>query len=99
MAEGALTLNGISLVTGDGASAEESGMLKLTATQLDDILQQVPDIRIIYLTVTNNPTAFAYTADELTKLFEVLRKYWESGREIYIIADLAYIGTGQPADD
>ena len=72
---------------------------KLTATQLDDILQQVPDIRIIYLTVTNNPTAFAYTADELTKIFEVLRKYWEAGREIHIIADLAYIGTATPEED
>jgi aspartate/methionine/tyrosine aminotransferase len=69
---------------------------KLTATQLDDMLQQAPDIRIIYLTVTNNPTAFAYSADELTKLFEVLRKYWESDREIHIIADLAYIGTTTP---
>jgi aspartate/methionine/tyrosine aminotransferase len=72
---------------------------KLTAIQLDDILQQAPDIRIIYLTVINNPTAFAYTADELTKLFEVLRKYWESGREIHIIADLAYIGTTTPEED
>jgi aspartate/methionine/tyrosine aminotransferase len=72
---------------------------KLTAIQLDDILQQVPDIRIIYLTVTNNPTAFAYSAEELTKLFEALRTYWESGREIYIIADLAYIGTTAPEED
>jgi aspartate/methionine/tyrosine aminotransferase len=72
---------------------------KLTPIQLDDILHQAPDIRIIYLTVTSNPTAFAYTADELTKLFEVLRKYWESGREIYIIADLAYIGTATPQED
>jgi aspartate/methionine/tyrosine aminotransferase len=72
---------------------------KLTAIQLDDILQQTPDIRIIYLTVTSNPTAFAYTAGELTKLFEVLRKYWESGRKIYIIADLAYIGTTTPEED
>ncbi|HYT36719.1 MAG TPA: pyridoxal phosphate-dependent aminotransferase, partial [Ktedonobacteraceae bacterium] len=72
---------------------------KLTAIQLDDILQQARDIRIIYLTVTSNPTAFAYTADELIKLFEVLRKYWESGREIHIIADLAYIGTTTPEVD
>jgi len=72
---------------------------KLTATQLDDMLQKAPDIRIIYLTVTNNPTAFAYKAGELTKLFEVLRKYWESGREIHIIADLAYIGTTTPEED
>ena len=72
---------------------------KLTAMQLDEILQHAPDIRIIYLTVINNPTAFAYTGSELTKLFEVLRKYWESGREIHIVADLAYIGTTTPEED
>jgi aspartate/methionine/tyrosine aminotransferase len=72
---------------------------KLTAIQLDEILQQASDIRIIYLTVTSNPTAFAYTADELTGLFAVLRKYWESGREIHLIADLAYIGTAKPEED
>jgi aspartate/methionine/tyrosine aminotransferase len=72
---------------------------KLTATQLDDILQQAPDIRIIYLTVTSNPTAFAYSADELARLCAVLRKYWESGRIIHILADLAYIGTADPDED
>ena len=72
---------------------------KLTANQLNDILQQTADIHIIYLTVINNPTTFAYTADELTTLFEVLRKYWESGREIHIIADLAYIGTTTLEED
>lgn len=72
---------------------------KLTASQLDDILQQAPDIRILYLTVTSNPTAFAYTADELTKLHTVLRKYWQSGRTIHIVADLAYIGTANPDAD
>jgi aspartate/methionine/tyrosine aminotransferase len=72
---------------------------KLTATQLDDILQQAPDIHIIYLTVTNNPTAFAYSADELARLCAVLRKYWESGRIIHILADLAYIGTANPHED
>jgi aspartate/methionine/tyrosine aminotransferase len=72
---------------------------KLTASQLDEILQQTPDMRIIYLTVTNNPTAFAYSPQELTKLFDVLRQYWESGREIHIIADLAYVGTTNPEDD
>jgi aspartate/methionine/tyrosine aminotransferase len=72
---------------------------KLTATQLDDILQQASDIRIFYLTVTSNPTAFAYTAEELTNLYAVLRKYWESGRTIHILADLAYIGTAKPEED
>ncbi len=72
---------------------------KLTASQLDEILQQTPDMRIIYLTIINNPTAFAYSPEELTKLFEVLRQYWESGREIHIIADLAYIGTSTLQED
>ena len=72
---------------------------KLTVTQLEDILQQALDIRIIYLTVTNNPTAFAYSADELTRLYAVLRKYWESGRKIHILADLAYIGTANRDED
>lgn len=72
---------------------------KLTAEQLDDILATHSDIRIIYLTVTNNPTTFAYTADELNELHAVLRKYREAGRQVFILADLAYIGTGQPEDD
>jgi len=72
---------------------------KLTAFQLDEILQQAPDIHIFYLTVTSNPTAFAYTADELNALYAVLRKYWEAGRIIHILADLAYIGTAKPEED
>jgi hypothetical protein len=38
IAEGALTLNGATLQTGDGASTEEPGALKLTATQPTDAL-------------------------------------------------------------
>lgn len=72
---------------------------KLTAAQLDTLLQAHSDIRLLYLTVTNNPTAFAYTADELNALHAVLRDYRLHGRDILILADLAYIGTGQPDDD
>lgn len=72
---------------------------KLPAAQLDDILRQDQDIRVFYLTITNNPTTFAYTANELKQIFAVLRKYWEDGREIFIVADLAYIGTGKPEED
>lgn len=72
---------------------------KLTDEQLDAILQQTPDIRIIYLTVTNNPTTFAYTADELSALHNILRRYWSQGRSLFILADLAYIGTGKPDED
>ncbi len=72
---------------------------KLTAAQLDSILQDHLDIRIIYLTVTNNPTTFAYTPDELNALHTVLHKYYEARREVYLLVDLAYIGTGKPEED
>ena len=78
---------------------DEEHSFKLTAPQLDDVLQQAPDIRLFYLTVTNNPTTFAYTAGELNALYAVLRSYWEAGRDIYILADLAYIDTARSEED
>ncbi len=72
---------------------------KLTARQLDQMLQEAPHIRILYLTVTNNPTTFAYTADELKELLAMLRQYWDRGHQIFILTDLAYIGTGKPEED
>ena len=72
---------------------------KLTPSELDALLKQWPDISLIYLTVTNNPTTFAYTADELRELFAIMRPYWDSGRDIYMLADLAYIGTSEPEAD
>jgi aspartate/methionine/tyrosine aminotransferase len=77
----------------------EEHHFKLTVTQLDEILQQAPDIRLIYLTVTNNPTTFAYTPEELQSLHNVLRSYREQGRHILLLADLAYLGTGKPDED
>ncbi|GAC1616262.1 MAG: hypothetical protein NVS4B7_08730 [Ktedonobacteraceae bacterium] len=72
---------------------------KITAAQIDTALQEYPHIRIIYLAVTNNPTTFAYSPDELNAIHAVLHKYLEQGREVLIIADLAYIGTGKPEED
>ncbi|GAC1581470.1 MAG: hypothetical protein NVS4B1_16970 [Ktedonobacteraceae bacterium] len=77
----------------------EENNFKLTGKQLDTLLAEHQDICVIYLTITNNPTAFAYTAAELNDLHAILRTYREAGRSIYILADLAYIGTGKPADD
>src|SRR5260370_40398869 len=57
-------------------------------------LDEAPDIRAFYLTVSNNPTAFAYSYEELRALFDVLRD-----RETLVVADLAYVGTADPADD
>ncbi len=72
---------------------------KLTASELDQLLANNPTIRVIYLTVTNNPTTYAYSPEELNDLHAVLRTYRAAGREVFILADLAYIGTGNPEDD
>ncbi len=72
---------------------------KLTAAQLDEALHQDPDIRILYLTVTNNPTTFAFTPAEFNALHEVLRQHRARGREVFMLADLAYVGTGKPEED
>jgi aspartate/methionine/tyrosine aminotransferase len=72
---------------------------KLTAGELDQILHDDPAVRIIYLSVTNNPTTFSYTPDELNALHNIVRSYREKGRDIFILADLAYIGTGKPEED
>lgn len=80
-------------------STKASNSFKLTAAELDDQLQQAPDIRVLYLTVTSNPSTFAYTPEDLNALYTVLRKYWQAGREVLILADLAYIGTGVPSED
>ncbi len=80
-------------------SASAATHFKPTPQQLDEQLQLFPDIRVFYLTVANNPTTFAYTPDELNALYAVLRTYWQAGREVLILADLAYIGTGQAAED
>jgi aspartate/methionine/tyrosine aminotransferase len=72
---------------------------KLTAPELDQLLNDNPAIRVIYLTVTNNPTTFAYSPAELDAIHAVLQNYKAAGREVLILADLAYIGTGNPEDD
>ncbi len=72
---------------------------KLTPAQLEQALADDPAIQLIYLTVTNNPTTFAYSPAELNGLHAVLRKYRTAGREILVLADLAYVGTGKPEDD
>ncbi|MFR9676964.1 pyridoxal phosphate-dependent aminotransferase [Streptomyces sp. TR06-5] len=72
---------------------------KLTDTLLAAQLEQNPDVAAVYLTVTNNPTTFAYTPDELAALQAVVRRFAERGRRVHILADLAYVGTGPPEED
>ena len=79
--------------------SDAANLFKLRASQLDDLLSKHPDIRVIYLNVTNNPSTFSYTPEELLAFYDVLRSYWEKGREILLLVDLAYVGTGIPAED
>jgi aspartate/methionine/tyrosine aminotransferase len=69
---------------------------KVTPAMLQEALDEAADLRAFYLTVSNNPTAFAYTYDELCGLFDVIQR---ADREVVVVADLAYIGTADPADD
>jgi aspartate aminotransferase len=69
---------------------------KITPEELRAALEDAPDIQLVYLTVSSNPTAFAYTPDELRALFAVVRG---CDREVTVVADLAYIGTGDPEFD
>ena len=72
---------------------------KLTAAQVEQALDEARDLRLIYLTVSNNPTAFAYSHDELKALLAVARRAAAGGRDVYILADVAYVGTGVPEED
>jgi aspartate/methionine/tyrosine aminotransferase len=69
---------------------------KVTPDMLRAALDEAPDIHALYLTVSNNPTAFAYSYEELRALFEVIQ---QSGRDVVVVADLAYIGTCEPEGD
>jgi aspartate/methionine/tyrosine aminotransferase len=72
---------------------------KLTAAQLQQALEEAPDLRVIYLTVSNNPTAFAYSRQELEALLAVVVAAAQRGQPLYVLGDLAYIGTGIPEED
>jgi aspartate/methionine/tyrosine aminotransferase len=69
---------------------------KVTPEQLRAALAADPEIGAFYLTVSSNPTAFAYTPAELAALFDVLVS---ADHEVLILADLAYVGTGDPDAD
>lgn len=69
---------------------------KVTPEALSHALDTAPDAKALYLTISNNPTAFAYTPDEIRALYRMLD---ERGSDLLVVADLAYIGTGEPKDD
>jgi len=72
---------------------------KLTPAELDELLCGDPHLRVIYFTISNNPTAFSYSPAELNALHAILHKHHEAGHDVRLVADLAYIGTGQPEAD
>ncbi len=72
---------------------------KLTPAQLQQALDEAPDLRLLYLTISNNPTAFAYSRQELTALLEVVAQAARRGHDLWVLADVAYVGTGVPEAD
>ncbi|MFD7080188.1 pyridoxal phosphate-dependent aminotransferase [Streptomyces sp. NPDC059918] len=72
---------------------------KLTAEVLAEQLTEHQDVNVVYLAVTNNPTTFAYSPEELSAIVAVLRDLSRLGRHVHLLADLAYIGTGPPDVD
>jgi aspartate/methionine/tyrosine aminotransferase len=76
-------------------TAEEADY-KLTPKQMHQIFAAEPNLRALYLTITNNPTAYSYSPQELTDLLAVIAT---QRPELIILADLAYIGTADPQMD
>ena len=67
---------------------------KLTPDELLAALQQHPETRGIYLILSNNPSAFSYSPEELRSLLAVI----DAHPDMLVLADMAYTGTG-PMDD
>src|SRR5437588_12878388 len=63
---------------------------------MKNLLAEDPQLRLLYFTVSNNPTAFSYTPEEIKDVYRAIE---EDGREFAVLADLAYIGTGIVEDD
>ena len=77
-------------------AVEHAAPMRRTTSSLPMIcsrqaLADDPELRLLYLTVSNNPTAFSYSPDEIRELY---RAIIEDGREFAVLADLAYIGHG-----
>jgi aspartate/methionine/tyrosine aminotransferase len=68
---------------------------KLTAEQLRATLAEHPAVRGIYLILSNNPTAYSYSPAELRELLAVVREH----PDVIVLADMAYTGTGDLADE
>ncbi len=74
--------------------ARQEHNYKLTPDELRAALRQHPEARGIYLILSNNPSAYSYSPDELRDLFAVVTTH----PDLLVLADMAYTGTG-PMDD
>ncbi len=68
---------------------------KLTPKQLRAALKKHPNARGIYLTLSNNPTAYSYARGELLALLAVVKEH----PDLLVLADMAYTGTGDLAEE
>ncbi|HKD76971.1 MAG TPA: pyridoxal phosphate-dependent aminotransferase [Ktedonobacterales bacterium] len=75
-------------------TTSESGY-RLTAEQLRETLKEHPEVRGVYLTLSNNPTAFSYSPEELRSLLDVVAEH----PDVLVLADMAYTGTGDLAKE
>ena len=67
---------------------------KLTPDELLAVLRQHPESRGIYLILSNNPSTYSYSPQELCSLLPVI----DAHPDMLVLADMAYTGTG-PMDD
>ena len=74
----------------------EDADYKLSPEQLRQTLADNPDLRVLYVTITNNPTAYSYSPRELTGLFQLVST---ARPELIILADCAYVGTADAETD
>lgn len=68
---------------------------RMTAEDLAATLAEHPDARAVYLTLSNNPTACAFTPAELRAILAVLARR----PDVRLFADMAYTGTGEPHEE
>ncbi len=74
----------------------EENNFTLTYEQMKRALAEDPELRLLYLTVSNNPTAFSYEPEDIRAVYRAIE---EDGREFAVLADLAYMGTGIEEED
>jgi aspartate/methionine/tyrosine aminotransferase len=68
---------------------------KLTPDELLAVLRQHPESRGIYLILSNNPSAYSYSPQELCSLLHIIHAH----PNMLVLADMAYTGTGPMGEE